>query len=113
MKELKERFSEHAADVLQKLISEFNALTMIVGDKASDFLDRVKDKVNCISEIDENETPTEIQIMSRVKEGVKFAHPSLQDLLDLIELDYKTFMHVQGRKIHQAQFVGGGKSRCR
>jgi hypothetical protein len=30
--------------------------------------------------------------MSRVKEGVKFAHPSLHDLLDLIELDYKTFM---------------------
>ena len=92
MKELKERFSEHAADVLHKLISEFNALTMIAGDKASDFLDRVKDKVNCISEIDDSETPTEIQIMSRVKEGVRFAHPSLHDLLDLIELDYKTFM---------------------
>ena len=30
--------------------------------------------------------------MSRVKEGVIFAHPSLHDLLDLIELDYKTFM---------------------
>ena len=65
---------------------------MIVGDKIIDFLDRVKDKVNCISDIDENETPTEAQIMSRVKEGVKFAHPSLHDLLDLIELDYKTFM---------------------
>ena len=45
---------------------------MIVGDKAYDFLDRVKDKVNCISEIDENETPTEAQIMSRVKKGVRF-----------------------------------------
>ena len=30
--------------------------------------------------------------MSRVKEGVRFAHPSLHNLLDLIELDYKTFM---------------------
>ncbi len=57
MKELKERFSEHAADVLQNLISKFSAITMIVGDKVSDFLDRVKDKVNCISEIDDNETP--------------------------------------------------------
>ena len=92
MKELKARFSEHAADVLQKLISEFNSLTMIVAEKTANFLDRVKDKVNCISEIDENETPTELQIMSRVKEGLRYAHPSLHDLLELVELDYSSFM---------------------
>ena len=92
MKELKVRFSEHAADVLQKLISEFNSLTMIFGEKSAQFTDRVKDKVNCITEIDANETPTEAQIMARVKEGIKFAHPSLHDLLDLIELDYSSFM---------------------
>ena len=33
LKELKERFSKHAVDVLQKLISEFNSLSMTVGDK--------------------------------------------------------------------------------
>jgi hypothetical protein len=68
--------------IIQKLSSKFNALAMIVGDKAADFLDRVKDKVNCISEIDENDTPKEAQILLRVKEGVRFAHLSLHDLLD-------------------------------
>ena len=92
MKELKSRFSKHAADVLQKLISEFNSLTMIVGDTTETFLDRVFEKVNCISEIDETETPTEAQIMSRVKEGLKFAHPTFFDLLELVELDYKLFI---------------------
>jgi len=92
MKELKSRFSKHAADVLQKLISEFNSLTMTVGDTTETFLDRVFEKVNCISEIDETETPTEAQIMSRVKEGIKFAHPNFFDLLELVELDYKVFI---------------------
>jgi hypothetical protein len=92
MKELKLRFSKHAADVLQKLISEFNSLTMIVGETTETFLDRVFEKVNCISEIEETETPTEAQIMSRVKEGLKFAHPTFFDLLELVELDYKNFI---------------------
>ena len=92
MKQLKARFSEHASDVLQKLISEFNALTMVFGEKSAQFIDRLKDKVNCITEIDESETPTEAQIMARVKEGIKFAFPSLHDLLDLVELDYNSFM---------------------
>ena len=91
MKELKSRFSKHAADVLQKLISEFNSLTMILGETTETFLDRVFEKVNCISEINEIETPTEAQIMSRVKEGLKFAHPTFFDLLELVELEYKVF----------------------
>ena len=65
---------------------------MIVGDTCATFIDRVKNKVNSISEIDEHETSTEAKIMQRVKEGVEFAHPSLHDLLDLVELDYKSFM---------------------
>ena len=65
---------------------------MIVGDTTETFLDRLFEKVNCITEINETETPTEAQIMSRVKEGLKFAHPTFFDLLELVELDYKVFI---------------------
>ena len=30
--------------------------------------------------------------MSRVKEGLKFAHPTFFDLLELVELEYKVFI---------------------
>ena len=109
MNELKARFSEHASDVLQKLISEFNSLTMVFCKRSAQFIDRLKDKVNCITEIDESETPTEAQIMARVKEGIKFAFPSLHDLLDLVKLDYNSFMS-KVEKYSKPNLIVAGKS---